>query len=101
MPGRHVHSFIEKTLNEWRRRIMLGVVKRNKHLPITNQKTTGALVCQLSVQRVRKRCLWMKRSAGSTSVVSASNFFLREANNMLRRCVLENQSPSSHHAHAN
>jgi len=36
MPGRHSYGFVEKALNELRRRIKLGVVKRRKHLLIDN-----------------------------------------------------------------
>jgi hypothetical protein len=48
MPGRHVYGLVEKALNELRRRIMPGMLKRNKHLPVDYQKTTGVFFCQLS-----------------------------------------------------
>jgi len=36
MPGRHVYGCFEKALNELRRWIMPGVMKKNKHLTINN-----------------------------------------------------------------
>jgi hypothetical protein len=44
----HVYDVAEKALNDLRRRIRPGVVKRNIHLLIDIQKTTGVIFCQLS-----------------------------------------------------
>jgi hypothetical protein len=52
--------------NELRRRIMLGVATRNKHLPIDIQKTTSDFFCQLS----DGCCLWMKSAENNHSYLS-------------------------------
>jgi hypothetical protein len=46
MPEGHGYGFVEKALNELRRRIMPGVVKRIKHLPIASKEITGVIFCQ-------------------------------------------------------